>query len=241
MLGTLVNTGAILLGTSAGLLVKKGIPERFSDTIMKTLGLATMILGVSGVLAGMLHAGKDGSLSTENSMLLILSLVAGAVVGELINFDRWLNSAGEWLRRRLHTKNDSFAEGFVTSSLIFCVGAMAIIGSLQDGLAGDPTLLFEKSILDGVMSVLLASTLGAGVFFSAAAVFGYQGLITVCAVLLRPLLTETVLTQISMVGSALIICIGLNLLKAAKIKTANLIPAAFMPIIYMLVMKFCAN
>ncbi|MDR3645240.1 MAG: DUF554 domain-containing protein [Clostridia bacterium] len=241
MLGTIVNTGAVLAGTAAGLLLKKGIPERFSDSIVKTLGLATLVLGFGGVMAEMLKADSKGSLSTQNVMLLILSLVAGAVVGELIDIDKWLNRLGAWLQRRFKSKNGSFAEGFVTASLIYCVGAMAIVGSLQDGLAGDPTILYEKSILDGVMSVLLASTLGAGVAFSAVVVFGYQGLITLCALMLRPFLTAVVLAQMSMVGSALIICIGLNLLKVTKIKTANLIPAAFMPIIYMIVTNLCTK
>lgn len=241
MLGTLVNTGAILAGGTIGLLVKKGIPERFTDTVTKTLGLATLVLGAAGVMAGMLHADGTGLISTQNSMLLILSLVIGAVVGELIDIDRWFNAGGDWLRRRLHSGDGRFAEGFVTASLIYCVGAMAIVGSLQDGLSNDPRLLYEKSILDGSLSVLLASTLGPGVLFSAASVFLYQGLITVCAVLLKPLLSQTVLLQVSMVGSALILCIGLNLMKAVKIKTANLIPAAFVPILYTFVLKICAK
>lgn len=237
MLGTIVNTGAVLAGSTAGLFLQKGIPERFTDTVTKTLGLATLLLGTGGVLAEMLKPDEKGGFTTQNGMLLILCLVVGAVIGEVIDIDKWMNRLGDWIKGKIHTGNANFAEGFVTASVIYCVGAMAIIGSLQDGLANDPTILYEKSILDGTLSVILASAFGAGVAFSAVTVFCYQGAITLAAALLKPFLTAAVLAQISLVGSALIVCIGLGLLKVVKLKTANLVPAAFMPILYMIVIK----
>lgn len=231
MTGTLINTAAILAGGTVGLLLKKGVPERFTDTITKTLGLATLVLGFAGVMAGMLTVGKGGALSSGHALYIILCLVIGAIIGELINIDKWMNKLGTALQNRFTKDGGNVAKGFVTASLIYCVGAMAIVGALQDGLNGDPHILIEKSILDGTLSVLLASSLGVGVLFSAGAVFLYQGLITVCASFLRPLVTANVQMQLSMVGSALIICIGLNLLGSAKIKTANLIPAAFLPLV----------
>jgi uncharacterized membrane protein YqgA involved in biofilm formation len=231
MIGTIVNTGAIIVGSTAGLLLKKGIPERFSDTIKKTLGLATLVLGIAGVMAGMLKSGKDGVISSQNQLFIILCLVIGAVIGEIINIDKWFNAFGDLLQRLFWKRQNNFSMGFITASLIYCVGAMAILGSLQDGLSNDPTILFEKSILDGIMSVLLASTFGVGVLLSAGTVLLYQGTFTLFAVVIKPYVSTDVLTQMSMVGSALIICIGLNLLETTKIKTANLIPATFLPII----------
>ena len=241
MLGTLVNTGAIAAGSAAGLLLRRGIPERFTDTVIKTLGLATLLLGLGGVFARMLFVQKDGTLSTQNVMLLIFSLVLGAVAGELLKLDDRMNSLGKRLGSLLRSKDGRFSEGFVTAALIYCVGAMAILGSLQDGLSNDPTILFQKSILDGVMSILLASTLGVGVLFSAVPVLVYQGLITLLAVFLRPFLGDEVIALLSLVGSALIVCIGLNLLGATKIKTANLLPAIILPVIYGIVKSFCAG
>lgn len=233
MLGTLINTAAILGCGTIGLLLKKGVPERFTDTITKTLGLATLVLGFAGVMAGMLSV-KSGSsaLTSGHALYVILCLVIGAVIGELIDIDKWLNRLGTLLQNHFTRDGSNFAKGFVTASLIYCVGAMAIVGALQDGLSGDPRVLIEKSILDGTLSILLASSLGVGVLFSAASVFCYQGLLTLCASLLRPLVTESVQLQLSMVGSALIICIGLTLLGSVKIKTANLIPAAFLPLVW---------
>lgn len=232
MIGTIVNTCAIIVGSTAGLLLKKGIPESFSDTIKKTLGLATLVLGIAGVMAGMLKSGSDGVISSQNQLFIILYLVIGAVIGELINIDKWLNSLGDLLQKFFGNRQSNFSTGFITASLIYCVGAMAILGSLQDGLSSDPTILFEKSILDGIMSVLLASTFGVGVMLSAGTVLLYQGIFTLFAVVIRPYVSSDVLIQMSMVGSALIICIGLNLLETTKIKTANLIPATFLPIFF---------
>jgi uncharacterized membrane protein YqgA involved in biofilm formation len=232
VIGTIVNTGAVIVGSSAGLLLKKGIPERFSDTIKKTLGLATLVLGIAGVMAGMLKSGKDGIISSQNQLFIILCLVIGAVIGELINIDKWLNTLGDLLQRLFGNRQNNFSTGFITASLIYCVGAMAILGSLQDGLSNDPTILFEKSILDGIMSILLASTFGVGVMLSAGTVLLYQGFFTLFAVVIKPYVSSDILLQMSMVGSALIICLGLNLLETTKIKTANLIPATFLPIVF---------
>ena len=222
MIGTIVNTVAVLIGASIGLLLKKGIPARISDGIMKALGLCTVFLGISGSLKG------------NNSLILIISMVVGTLLGELVDLDDKLNRLGKALERRFQKEGSekvSIAEGFVTASLLFCVGAMTIVGALQAGLTGDCEMLYNKSMLDFTSSIIFTSTLGIGVFFSAAFVLVYQGAITLLAQWVAPLLTDVVIAEMTCVGSVIIIGIGLNLLGITKLKVMNFVPAIFLPIL----------
>lgn len=222
MLGTIVNTIAVIIGATIGILLKKGIPERLSDTMMKGIGLCTLFLGISGSLKG------------ENSLILIISMVIGALIGEGVDLDGKLNRFGSWLESKFKSKDGdkiSIAEGFVSASLLFCVGAMTIVGALQSGLQGDHEMLFNKSMLDFVSSIIFASTMGVGVMLSAAFVFVYQGVITLAAQWVAPFLTDTIIAEMTCVGSVIIIGIALNLLGITKLKVMNYVPAIFIPII----------
>lgn len=222
MLGTIVNTIAVVIGAAIGMLVKKGIPERLSDTMMKGIGLCTLFLGISGSLKG------------QNSLILIISMVVGALIGEGIDLDAKLNRFGSWIESKFKSKDGekiSIAEGFVSASLLFCVGAMTIVGSLQSGLQGDHEMLFNKSMLDFVSSIIFASTMGVGVMLSAAFVFVYQGAITLAAQWVAPFLTDTIIAEMTCVGSVIIIGIALNLLGITKLKVMNYVPAIFIPIL----------
>lgn len=222
MLGTLVNTAAIAVGALIGLLLKKGIPERISDVVMKGIALCVLHIGVSGCLSG------------TNTLITIISIVIGAVIGSLLDLDRRLNELGSLAERRLAKSSDgrtSVAEGFVSASLLFCVGSMAIVGSIQSGLTGNHEMLFTKSLLDGISAMIFASTLGMGVMLSAAAVLVYQGVITLCAQWVQPFLSDYAVAEMTCVGSLLIIALALNMLGITKLKTANYIPAVFIPIL----------
>ncbi len=231
-LGTIVNTLAVIIGSFLGMLVKGGLKQRYQDTLMQALGLATMFIGASGAMSGMLKI-VDQGIETQGSMLLIGSLVFGALVGEFLNIELRLEQLGEFLKRKVKVKdNFHFVEGFVTSALVICVGAMAIVGSLQDGLQGDPSTLFAKAILDFVIVMVFASTLGVGVVFSALPLFIYQGAITIFASFLTPFLTDTVILNLSFVGSVLIFAVGVNLCFGKKIKVGNLLPAMLIPFFF---------
>ena len=222
MLGTIVNTIAVMIGAAIGMLLKKGIPEKLSDTMMKGLGLCTLFLGISGSLDG------------QNSLILIISIVLGALIGEGIDLDARLNQLGNWLENKFKSKDGgkvSIAEGFVSASLLFCVGAMTIVGSLQSGLQGNHEMLFNKSMLDFVAAIIFASTMGIGVMVSAAFVFVYQGAITMLAQWVAPVLSDVVIAEMNCVGSVIIIGLALNMLGITKLKVMNYVPAIFIPII----------
>ena len=222
MLGTFVNTIAVIIGASIGLLLKKGLPEKLEDTMMKGLGLCTLFLGIRGSLEG------------NNSLILIISMVVGALIGEGIDLDEKLNRFGKWLENKFKSKDGdkvSIAEGFVSASLLFCVGAMTVVGSLQSGLMGNHEMLFNKSMLDFVAAIIFASSMGIGVLFSAAFVLVYQGAITLAAQWVAPFLTDTIIAEMTCVGSVIIIGIGLNLLGITKLKVMNYVPAIFIPIL----------
>lgn len=237
-LGTIINVAFVLVGTTVGLLVKKGIPERLQQTVISAVGLATCFIGISGVLSKMLYV-QDGSLQTRDTMLLVLSLVIGAFIGELCDIERRLNGFGEFCKRKIRLKNadDTFVEGFVSASLLFCVGAMAIVGSLEDGLNGNISTLFAKSVMDGTVAVFFAASMGVGVYLSALPVLVYQGAITLLAGVIQPYLSETLINQVSMVGSVLIFAIGVNMLLKSKIRIGNLLPAVLLPPLYHLILK----
>jgi uncharacterized protein len=223
MLGTIVNTTAIIAGSLIGLLFKGSIPEKYSKTIMHGIGLAVILIGLKTAL------------KTDDILVIIISLATGSVIGELLCIEDWLERLGKWLGRLVSRDNEGLAKGFVTASLIFCVGAMAIVGSLESGLSGNHQTLFAKSLLDGIGSILFASTLGMGVLFSAVSVFIYQGAITLAASILKQFLIPGVVVQMSAVGGLLILGIGINLLEIKKLKIGNMLPAIFIPLIYQII------
>lgn len=231
-MGTIVNTVAVIVGGLLGMLIKGGLKQRYQETLMQALGLATLFIGISGAMKGMLTI-IENQIETQGTMLLIASLVFGALVGEFFNIEKRLEQLGDWLKRKVKVKNDSsFVDGFVTSSLVICVGAMAIVGALQDGLIGDSSILFAKAILDFGIVMVFASTLGVGVVFSAIPLFIYQGLITLFASFLKPFLTELVIANLSFVGSVLIFAVGINICFGKKIKVGNMLPAMIIPFFF---------
>lgn len=223
LVGTLVNTGAVLIGSMIGLLLGNILPERLGDTVMKGLGLCTLMVGVDGMLGG------------ENALITIISIAVGAVIGELCDLDGHLNRFAEGLEKRFKRGKGglSLAEGFVTASLVFCVGAMTIVGALNDGLTGNHEMLFTKSTLDFVSSIVFASSLGLGVMLSAGAILVIEGSIACLASLVAPLLQQNAATipEMTVVGSVLIVGISLNLLGITKLKVMNYVPAIFLPIL----------
>ncbi|MDF2882576.1 MAG: hypothetical protein K0R54_3133 [Clostridiaceae bacterium] len=219
-LGTFVNTIAIIVGGILGLLLRGGIPEKVKNTIMDGLALCVLLIGVTGAI------------KVNNLLLIIFSVVLGSIIGELIDLDKLIQNLGDKIEEKFHQKGGSISEGFVSSSLLFCVGAMAIVGSLQSGLTNNHQTLFAKSMLDGISSIVFASSLGLGVILSSVSVFIYQGAITLCATLLKTVLTQRVILDMTAVGSLLIIGLALNMLKITKIKVANLLPAVFIPVLY---------
>lgn len=218
--GSLVNALAIIAGGGLGLILKSGLPERFNKTLMQALGLSVLLIGLQGSM----------SMRGEDTLLIIFSLVIGGCIGEAINIEKRLEDFGQSVQARFEKLGGSFSKGFVTSSLIYCVGSMAIMGALQGGLEGKHDILFAKSVLDGVLSVVLASTLGLGVLASSIPVLLYQGGITLGASFLKPLLVPEVVSQMSVAGGVLIAAIGINIMELGKLKVGNLLPAVFVPL-----------
>lgn len=236
-MGTIANMAAIIAGAAIGLLIKGFLKKRFQDTIMHALGLAVMFIGLCGALQGLLVI-QEGSLRSVDIILMVISLAVGAFFGELINIEARLEHTGELIRKALKVKGDKgqdFVEGFVSSSLLFCVGAMAIIGALKDGLTGDASTLYAKAIIDGSVSIFMASTFGIGVFFSIIPLGLYQGFITIAAKYVEPYLSDGLVSDISCIGSIIIFGIGINMIFGKKIKCGNLLPAVLVPIVYELI------
>lgn len=233
-LGTIINTAAVILGGAIGMLLNKGIKDRFQKTLMAACGISTIFIGVTGTLQGMLTV-NDGKIETQGTMLLIFSLVLGGLFGEFVNIEKRMDSIGEKLKKLFKAENDNrFVDGFVNTSLIICVGAMAIVGSIQDGLTGDYSMLTAKAILDFVIVVIMASTYGAGAMCSAIAILVYQGLITIAAHFAGNFISEELTGYLSYIGSALIFCVGINITFGKKIRVGNLLPALLIPAIYVL-------
>lgn len=223
MLGTIVNALAIIIGSLLGLLLNKGIPENYKNIVMSGVGLSVVLIGLKSAL------------TSDSLMIVIFSLIIGAVIGEFLKIEEKLERLGEHMEQMVASKSSdqsSFARGFVTASLVFCVGSMAIVGSLESGLTGTHQTLFAKSVLDGVTSIIFASTLGLGVLFSSLAVFIYQGLITLLAVFLKGYLVTETISQMTSVGGLLILAIGFNMLKITSIRVGNLLPGIFIPLLY---------
>ena len=223
MIGTLINCAAIILGSAVGLLFRKGMKKKISDTVMQGVGLCVILIGLSGAL------------ETQNTLLVIISMVIGGVVGAWIDIDDKMNRLGAFAQRKLTREGDegnTFAKGFVTASLIFCVGAMAVVGALDSGIRGDHSTLIAKSMLDGITSMILASTLGIGVMLSAVPILLYQGGIALLGTVIAPFLSTEVITEMSAVGGLLITGIGINMTLEKDLKVANLLPAILVPFLY---------
>ncbi|OOM09367.1 DUF554 domain-containing protein [Clostridium saccharobutylicum] len=227
MIGTIVNAGAIIGGCLVGLVVKGRLTEKISTTIMNGLALCILYIGMSGALKG------------QDTLQIIICMAIGALIGEVIDIDKKIKNLGDFIEEKISNKknkkvedNISISEGFVTASLLFCVGAMAVVGSLESGIHGNHATLFAKSILDGVSSIIFTSSLGIGVIFSSIAILIYQGSITLLASSLSTVLNESVISNMSAVGSLLIVGLAFNMLGISKIKVANLLPAIFIPIIF---------
>ena len=232
MTGPLVNAVVVVICSLAGCFFIKGIPERFEDHVRKALGLAIFFVGIKGAM------------DNQNGLLLIISMVIGAIIGELIDIDKWMNRFGAWAELRLGMKNPqaenqkrSFSKGFVSATILFCTGSMAIVGSLQSGLQGNHEVLFMKSILDGCMSLIFGASFGIGTAFSALPVLVYQGSIALASHAIRDLLTPDIIREMSAVGSLVVTAIGLNFLGVKEIKVANLIPAMFIPWVWLSLVK----
>ena len=226
-LGTLANTGAIVVGGLVGLLCGKAVKPRFQQTIIAGMAVATMFVGVSGSLKEMFRVGADGGLHAQGAFMMVMSLASGAVLGELLDLDGLMERFGGWIRRvTRNERDDSFINAFVTASLTFCIGAMAIFGSIEDGLKGDPSTLYLKAVMDGVFTVALVAAIGKGAVFSAIPIFLYQGGITLGARYLEPVFTPAAMSNLSLVGNVLIFCVGWNIIHGEKrIRVANLLPS----------------
>jgi uncharacterized protein len=213
MTGTLINTATVIVGSTVGTFLRSRFPDRVRQMVMWGVGLVSLVIGL------------QMSLSTKNILVVLGSLLTGGIIGELIGLEEGLKKVGDKLQAKLSTEKDStFSKGFVTSSLLFCVGPMTILGSIQDGLSGDYTLLATKSILDGFASLALAASMGWGVLFAALTVLIYQGSLTLGAGLVKTLLTEPMVAEMTATGGTLILAIGLNLLDLTAIRVANFLP-----------------
>lgn len=221
MLGTIINSVVIIIGSFIGLIIKGKISEKIRATVMNGLGLCTLYIGILGALEG------------ENTLIMIISIALGALVGELIDIDAKLNDFGMAIERKISKNNNSIsiAEGFVSATLLFCVGAMAIVGALESGLNNDNSTLYAKSILDGVSSIIFSSSLGIGVMLSSISVFIYQGIIAFGATLLSRILSDAAINNMTAVGSLLIVGLAFNILNITKIKISNLLPAMLIAVI----------
>jgi len=234
MLGPLVNALAIVVCSLVGCFIIKGIPSRFEEHIKKAIGIAIAFVGIRGALAN------------QDTLLLIMSILIGAVIGELIDLDKRMNQLGLWAERKFGMASPpvegllpkgrqkrSFSKGFVSASILFCSGAMAIVGSMQSGLDGNHEILFTKSVLDGSMSLIFGATFGIGAAFSALPVLLYQGGIALAAMAVSQYLTPDIIREMSAVGSLVIAGIGFNFLEIKEIKVANLVPAVFVPLVWL--------
>lgn len=227
MIGVLVNTITVIVGSCVGLLLKKGIPQRLTTAIMLGIGLCTIYIGIDGMLQG------------ENTLVLIVSMVLGALVGTLLDLDGKIQALGDWMEHKFNrdtsengTVRVSLAQGFVTAALLFCVGSMTIVGSLNAGISGDNEMLFTKSLLDLISSSMLAASLGLGVLLSAVFVLVFQGALVLLASVLAPFLTTPAIAELTCCGSVLILALGLNLIGLTKFKVADYLPAlVFVPIL----------
>ena len=230
-LGTIINTAAILAGGLGGALFGRFLSDSCQDTLTKVCGVSTLFIAVSGALEGMLTV-ENGAVTSGGAMLIIGCLAIGAIIGELLKIEDAFERFGQWLKVKTGNARDKgFVNAFVTASLTVCIGAMAIVGSIQDGISGDYSILATKAVLDLIIIMVMSCSLGKGAVFSAIPVAVFQGSITALAGLIRPLMTDAALANLSLVGNILIFCVGVNLVWGKKVKVANLLPAIVVAVI----------
>ena len=229
-LGTIINVGAIVIGGLFGLFLGRGVKVRYQDILMISVGISIMMLGIGGTMEEMLSV-QDGNIVSGGSMMMIITMAVGALIGEWMDIEGKMEKFGIWLKKKTGSSGDSaFVDAFVTCSLTVCIGAMAIVGSIKDGIYGDYTILAAKAILDLIIVFVMTVSMGKGCVFSAIPVGVFQGVITLLARLIQPLMTEAALSNLSLVGSIMIFCVGLNLVFGKKVKVANFLPAIILAV-----------
>lgn len=230
-LGTLINTGAVIIGGILGWLFGNFIKEQHQESLTIACGVSTLFIGIAGAMSGMLTA--NGSvIESGQSMLVVICLVLGTLIGEIINIEKGFERFGEWLKHKTgNSKDAGFVDGFVTASLVICIGAMAIVGSIKDGLYGDYSILAVKSILDLIIIMIMTCSMGKGAAFSFVPIFILEGAMTIGARFLQPVLNDTAMNYISLIGSILIFCVGLNLVWGKKVRVANMLPALIFAVV----------
>ena len=230
-LGTLINTAGVLAGGAAGHFFGRFLKQRHQDALTKAGGVSVLFIGIAGAMAGMLHI-EDGSLVSGQTMLVSVCLALGALTGELLNIEALFERFGEWLKQKTgNAKDRNFVNGFVTASLTVCIGAMAIVGSIEDGLSGNWSILATKAVLDLIIIMVMTCSLGKGCVFSAIPILVFEGGITLLATLLKPVMTAPAMHNLSLIGSILIFCVGVNLIWDKRIRVANLLPAVVFAVI----------
>ena len=231
-LGTIINAATVIAGGAVGLMLKKGLKQRFQDIITQALGLSVIFIGISGALKEIFVI-QSSAIATQGVMMMVICIALGAIVGEWINIEKYTEAFGEFLKRKAKSEGDTrFVDGFVNASLTICIGAMAIVGSLQDGLTGDYSMLATKAILDGVILIVFAANYGIGPIFSVIPLVILQGGVTLLARVIEPFMTQQAISDMSLVGSMLIFCIGVNLMFKTKIKVANMLPVLIFVLIW---------
>ena len=234
-LGTIINVAAIIAGGLIGMIFGKKIPARLQDTLMKANGICVLFIGIAGTLQEMFTV-KNGKLASGGTMMMIGAFAIGAVIGELLDIDGKMERFGEWLKRKTKSEKDgSFVDGFVTASLTVSIGAMAVVGAIKDGIYGDYSILTAKAILDLIIIIIMTASMGKGCIFSAIPVAALQGSVTLLSGFIEPIMTETALSYLSLTGSMLIFCVGVNLIWGKKIKVANLLPSIVIAVIWAIV------
>jgi len=219
MLGTLINVATVIIGSIIGLIVHSKLPKKITDTAFHGVGLFTIVLGI--IMA----------VKTSNFLIMIFSIVIGAVIGEIIDIDNAINKFGEWVKIKLNTKNERFSEGFITAFLLYCVGSMTILGAIEEGIDGTPNLLVAKSMLDGFSSIVLAATLGIGVLFSVIPLLIYQGSLTIFASNMQILFTDVIINELTAVGGIMLLGLGISMLEIKKIKVLNILPSLIIAVV----------
>ncbi len=219
MFGTIINAIAVVIGSFLGLILRSKLPKRITNTAFHGVGLFTIILGI--IMA----------IKTSNILIMIFSIVIGALVGEIIDIDKWINIFGEWLKKNFKGKNERFSEGFITAFLLYCTGSMTILGAIEEGLGGTPNLLVAKSVLDGFSSIILAATMGIGVLFSFIPLLLFQGGLTLLASNMQNILTGSIINELSAVGGILLLGLGITILDIKKIKILNMLPSLIIVVI----------
>lgn len=231
-LGTLINVLAIIAGGIIGIIGGKWLNERIQDTLIRGMGISVMIVGLAGVLEQMLTL-QGEKLSAGGTMMLVISMALGGLIGELLNLDEKMERFGLWLKKKSGNSHDNqFLDAFITATMTVCIGAMAIVGAVQDGISGDYTILAAKAVMDFIIILVMASSMGKGCLFSVIPVGIFQGIFTLLARLIEPILTTEALGNLSLVGSVLIFCVGVNLIWKKTIRVANLLPALVVAVVY---------